>query len=284
MRKIKLVLLILIPLVLTSQINAQKKLGIALTGGYDISVAGLGNWYFGAGLVGGKIIFSSSENSEIEIEYNYSNFSNSSIANRMFSYRSQVKYGYENKNSDDDPIFLVDGKGKYIPFDEVDKTVHPNVQGAYADSLYFSNGKANMTVHSITINSVSYFDRMNFLDSRFFITCGAGLYIYNHQVDSLLFAGKPIRGGKKVNMEPFEDSRVALGFNFGGGLDMFIADGFSLDIRAKYNFLIGELRPLEAYNYEGKGFTKDGKNVGGYKKVFPIQYITLSASIKYYFQ
>ncbi len=283
MRKIKLVLLILIPLVLTSQINAQKKWGIALTGGYDISVAGLGDWYSGAGLIGGKIIFASSSNSEIEIEYNYSNFSNSSIANRMFSYRSQAKYGYENKNSDGNPIFLVDGKGKYIPFDEVDKIVHPNVQGSYADSLYFSNGKANMTVHSITINSVSYFDRMDLLDSRFFITGGAGFYIYKHQVDSLLFAGKPIKGGEEVYMEPFEDTRVALGFNFGGGVDMLLTDDFSLDVRAKYNFLIGELRPLEAYSYEGTGFAKDGKDVGGYKKVFPIQYITLNASIKYYF-
>ena len=282
MYKIKLLSITLIALVMVGQLHAQSKWGVGLTGGYNLPIAGYNNWYSGTGLFGGKLIFESSSSSELEIEYNYSNFSNSSMAERMFSSKSQIKYAYlPNEN---EAIFIIGADGKHIPFSEVDKNKYPKAKGKTADSLYSSEGSSKMTLHSITLNTVKYFERNNFLNSRFFLTGGVGFHIYKHQVDSLLYGGKPIDSeGNKIFLEPFEDSRVALGFNIGGGLDAKISEQIVLDIRTRYNVIVGELRPIEAYKYKGEGFASENKTIDVLEKVFPIQYITFSASIKYFF-
>lgn len=253
MLKLKLLLFSLIALFLVGQIQAQNKWGVSLTGGYDIPIAGLSDWYSGTGRYGGKIIFVSSKSHEIEIEYNYSKFTDGSIADRKFSYKSMIKYP--------------DDEGNLV----------------YRDSLYSSNGSSYMTLHSITVNTVKYFDRMNFLNARFLFTGGVGFYIHNHRVDSLLYSGRPIIKDKEIYMDPYSDKRVALGFNIGGGIDFKITERTSIELRAKYNFFISELRPLEAYRYEGEGFESEGKDIGGLENVFPIQYIDVSASFKFYF-
>ncbi len=282
MRKLKLFLISLITLIFVGNIQAQSKLGIGLTGGYNLSIAGLSNWYTGTIKFGGKIIFPSSESNELELEYAYSRFTDGSIAERMFAYKSIQKYAYV--DLDGTKEFITDINGNFIPYDKIDKTKYPKAKGKNIDSLYSAGGSSFMTVNSITINSVIYFDRMSFLDSRFFITGGAGFYIYKHSVDSLLYGGRPIYKGKPVYMKPFVDSRVALGINIGGGYNMEISKNISFDFRARYNLVIGELRPLEAYGFKGKGFATDDKNIGGLLKVFPIQYIDIVTSIKYYFQ
>jgi len=262
-------------------LNAQKKIGVGLIGGYSLPIGNLSNWYSGIELFGGRIIFGSSVNNEYEVEYNYLNYSNSSMTERMFAYKSQKKYAYLTDEKGE-TIFISDNNGNYIPYSEVDKNKYPNAKGKFADSLYSSSGSSNMTINSITINSVAYIGRMDILKSRFFITGGLGFYIYKHHVDSLLYGGRPFKNGKKVFLEPFEDSRVALGFNFGGGVEFQISDDFSMDIRLRYNFIVGEIRPMEAYTYKGNGFASDDKRITPLEKVFPIQNINLSASIKYY--
>ncbi len=284
MHNIKLLLITLIALIFVGHLNAQNKWGVGLTGGYDLPIENLSNWYSGTPLLGGKIIFSSSADTDFEIEYNYSNFSNSSITDRMFAYKSQIKYAYETKDLNGKPIFLLDNSGNYIPKNEVNENEHPKAKWSNADSLYSSNGSSNMTISSITINKVFYFERINALSSRFFITGGLGFHIYKHSVDSLLYGGLPFKNGKKVFLKPFDDSRVALGFNIGGGLESQIADNIAFDVRVKYSLIIGELRPMEAYTYKGSGFASEDKQIEPLEKVFPIQHVSFSASIKYYFQ
>ncbi len=284
MYKIKLLLTTLIVLILIGELHAQNSWGVGLVGGYDIPLSGLKNWYSSAALTGGKIIFNTSQNNELEIEYNYNVFLNSTMSERMFAAKSQIKYAFVDKDANNKPMFLTDANGNYIPYAEVDKQTYPNAKQTYADSLYSSSGSSRMTVHSITVNTIKYFDEINFLKSRLFITGGFGFYFYKNEVDSLLYGGQPIYRDKKVFMKPFEDSRVSLGFNIGGGIDFLVADNIAIDLRGKYNFIVGELRPIEAYKYKGKGFKKDAEDIGGLTKVFPIQYVTFSASVKYYFQ
>ncbi len=284
MHKIKLLLIVLISLIFIGHLDAQKKSGIGLVGGYDISISGLSNWYSGAGLIGGKIVFCTSSNNSLEIEYNYHSFLNSSMPDRMFIAKSQIKYAYENKDANNKPIFITDDQGNYIPYKKIDKQTYPNAKKSFADSLYSSSGSSKMTVHSITINTIKYFTQNNFFQSRFFIMGGIGFHVYKNQVDSLLYGGQPIYRGKKVYMKPFEDSRVALGFNLGGGIEIPVTNNINFDLRTKYNFIVGELRPMEAYKYKGHGFKKDAEEIGILKKVFPLQYITISASFTYYFQ
>ena len=283
MHNIKLLFITLIALIFVGHLNAQNKWGVGLTGGYNLPIENLSNWYLGTPLLGGKIIFSSSEDTDFEIEYNYSNFSNSSIADRMFAYKSRIKYAYLT-NENDEKVFILDAGGKHIPYSEVDKSKYPKAKGKEADSLYSSNGSSNMIINSITINRVAYFEKMDILNSRFFITGGLGFYMYKHSVDSLLYGGLPFKNGKKVFLKPFDDSRVALGFNIGGGLESQIADNIAFDVRVKYSLIVGELRPMEAYTYQGSGFASEDKQIEPLKKVFPIQHVSFSASIKYYFQ
>ena len=253
MLKLKQSFICLAVLVIISQLQAQNKIGIALTGGYDIPIGGLSDWYKGTGDYGAKLIFPTSKTNDIEIEYTYSDYTNSSIEERKFSYKSQNKY--------------------------------PNEEGnlVTVDSLYSSKGSSHMTVHKIVINTVKYFNRTGFLNSRFLVTGGAGFYIHNHEVDSLIYPGRPIYRDKEIYMDPYSDKRVALGFNIGGGMEFGLTDKMALELRARYNLFISELRPLESYRYEGEGFTSDGKEIGGLENVFPIQYFDISATLKYYF-
>ncbi len=235
------------------KLTAQDSWGIGVNGGYVLPLGGLHDWYSGTPQYGGTVIFNTSQNTDIQIEYNYCKFSPGSIEDRKFSYKSVLKYPDE------------EGKMKNV------------------DSLYSSYGSSYMTVNSITLNLDKYFNKMNFLNSRFLITGGVGFYVQRHNVDSLLYAGRPVYRHKMVYMEPYEDKRVALGFNLGCGIEFKINENNAIDIRAKYNLFISDMRPLEAYRYEGEGFTRDGKDVGPLKQVFPIQYLNFNIAYKFFF-
>jgi len=254
MYKLKLIFFSIISFVLIGQLTAQDGWGVGVNAGYVLPLGGLRDWYSGTPQFGGNVIFNTSQNSDIQVEYNYCKLSPGSIENRKFSYKSMLKHPDEN------------GDMKKL------------------DSLYSSYGSSYMTVNSITINLDKYFSRMNFLNSRFLISGGVGFYIQYHHVDSLLYGGRPIYKHKMLFLKPYEDKRVALGFNLGGGIEFMLNENNVIDLRARYNLFISELRPLEAYRYEGEGFTKDGEDVGPLKQVFPVQYLNFNITYKFFFK
>jgi len=69
-------------------------------------------------------------------------------------------------------------------------------------------------------------------------------------------------------MTPAQDTQTALSANLGFGMEAFITSSVALDVRARYNFIIGELRPFEDWKLQ---------------KVFPLQLFDLSAGLKFYF-
>ena len=65
----------------------------------------------------------------------------------------------------------------------------------------------------------------------------------------------------------FHDKVAALTFSFGGGISIVGSEQFVIDLRLRYNVIMGELRPLEDW---------------GLEKVFPMQAMDLVGGIKYY--
>ena len=75
---------------------------------------------------------------------------------------------------------------------------------------------------------------------------------------------------KSLLLEAFSDTRTALGVNVGFGVEGFIFDNISVDLRGRYNVLLGELRPMEAWGIEGQ--------------TFPMQFWNVRAGMRFYFK
>lgn len=99
---------------------------------------------------------------------------------------------------------------------------------------------------------------------------GVGFYDYDFYNENLVFGAQttpPL--DTTLVLHPFSDTRTALSFNLGLGAQAFIIENWALDVRARYNMVIGELREVVQYNI---GHT------------FPIQLFDMSAGIKFYFK
>jgi hypothetical protein len=64
------------------------------------------------------------------------------------------------------------------------------------------------------------------------------------------------------------DTRTAVTAALGVGLEAFLTPTIALDVRARYHFILSELRPYDAW---------------GLDKAFPLQMMDLSAGFKFYF-
>jgi hypothetical protein len=99
-----------------------------------------------------------------------------------------------------------------------------------------------------------------------YIAVGAGYYDYQDHVSGLIFPGQKFEPLDATIQEDFEDEHTALGGSF--GLGMTIVQGrFGLDLRGRYNVILGDLRPLEAWGFAG---------------VFPITILDLRTTFKMY--
>ncbi len=72
----------------------------------------------------------------------------------------------------------------------------------------------------------------------------------------------------QVVMDRQEDTRTAVTAALGLGLEAFLTPTIALDVRGRYHFILGELRPYDAW---------------GLNKAFPLQMYDLSAGFKFYF-
>jgi len=73
-----------------------------------------------------------------------------------------------------------------------------------------------------------------------------------------------------VTMGLQRDTRTALSGTVGLGLEAFLTPTIAVDMRARYHFVLGELRP-----YTGGGWA--------FEKTFPLQMMDLSVGFKFYF-
>jgi len=115
-----------------------------------------------------------------------------------------------------------------------------------------------------------------------YIVVGGGFYDHNTVAENIIWPGQaPTDAGAlgndadgnpkpSVNMGTQTDTRTALAGALGLGIEAFLTPTIAVDLRARYHFVLGELRP-----YTASGWT--------FEKTFPLQMVDLSAGIKFYF-
>ena len=132
------------------------------------------------------------------------------------------------------------------------------------------DAKSSMTYNSLLVNGLVKWTQRGepFRASSFapYIAVGSGFYRYKNHVSGLLWPGQ--KDALVTKMEPFTDQRFALGFNAGLGIEAFVVDNVAVDLRARYNMVIGELRPMEDW---------------GIQEAFTLQAVDLGAGLKVYF-
>jgi opacity protein-like surface antigen len=106
-------------------------------------------------------------------------------------------------------------------------------------------------------------------DYRYYMLVGGGLYRYKAVNENLVY---PRQTTTAINlgllMDTQVDQRYTLGGNFGFGVEGFVTDNLSVDLRGRYTFVVGELRPLLYY---------------GLERTRPLHTLDVGASLKFYF-
>ncbi len=138
---------------------------------------------------------------------------------------------------------------------------------------YASPGaSADMRINSAVINFLVRMGRPSGLfqarRSSLYLLVGAGFFDYDNRVRGLIYPGQtatPLNPARLL--EPDRDRRTALGVNLGLGLERFLTRVVALDFRARHNFILGQLKPREAWRV---------------KEAWPLQTVDLGVAVKFY--
>ena len=116
-----------------------------------------------------------------------------------------------------------------------------------------------------------------------YIVVGGGFYDHKTVAENIVWPGQSPTDASGVDatnvdtqgdilpqvvMDRQEDTRTAVTAALGLGLEAFLTPTIALDVRGRYHFILGELRPYDAW---------------GLNKAFPLQMYDLSAGFKFYF-
>ena len=129
---------------------------------------------------------------------------------------------------------------------------------------------SRFNLNSFLINALAYLrPRTSGSDIQLlpYVTVGAGFYDFQDRISGLIYPGQRVEPlDPDLHLEPIEDEKTALGANV--GLGMTIVQGrFGLDVRSRYNVILGDLRPLEAW---------------GLNSVFPLTTVDFRTTFKVY--
>ena len=198
---------------------------------YNIPAFGFKNWYSGANQLGGRLIIVSSPNRALELEYQHVKFTDGAIVDKEFMWAADQNY--------------------------------------YASP----EASAEMTMNSVVVNAILYSgdNGLTFSAARYspYLVIGGGFYRCENSVSGLIYPGQRTEPlDPNIKLAPYTDSRTALGANIGLGVEAFVTDNVAIDLRARYNFIVGEIRPMNAW---------------GLDKVFPLQSFSMGAALKFYF-
>jgi len=218
------------------------RFGVGLSGSFSFPVGGLERRHRATESFGLLISYIKTARSTIEVEYHRTRF---------------------------DPGKMEDAQFFWPPTD-------PTTWKIYTSPL----ARNYFTVNAFTINGLYHFADRNAhepegLKQRVaagpYIVYGGGFYHYTDSVAGLIFSGQPDLGSgldDTLLIESFEDTDVGWGFNLGGGAEVMMSNTASLDVRARYHLIIGELRQMDAYNV---------------KRAYPLHYVDIGVTMKFYF-
>lgn len=187
------------------------------------------DWYSSASKFGMAFVYVPSQRMSVEVEYHRSHFDKGSLESRTFIWTAG------------------------------DKKPHTS-----------PDAQSDMKINSLLVNGVVYLGKKvpNFQASSFspYVVVGGGFYRYRHQVQGMLYPAQ--QGALVLTLPPFTDQNFALGLNAGFGVEAFVVNNVAIDLRARYNFLVGQLRSMEEW---------------GLTETFPLMMVDVGAGLKFYF-
>ncbi len=124
-----------------------------------------------------------------------------------------------------------------------------------------------MSFNSIAANGIVHLRALG-QGTTPYLTGGMGFFWYKNAVSGLIFPGQTgTTLDTGLSLSAYEDNWPALTAMLGAGVSIVTSERFLIDIRARYNIMLGELRPLEDW---------------GLLKTFPLQAFDLMVGFKYF--
>ena len=223
-----------IGMLMADAVQAQQgKWGVGGFVDYNLPMSQLRKRWGNEAKYGGSLIYVSSPRTTIEIEYNRTVADNGKPASQAFVY------------------------------------------GVDHQSYTSPNGVSKITFNNLVVNALLFVGEENQThgfkarDYRYYVLVGGGIYRYKAVNKDLVY---PAQTTDPINlslvMDPQIDQRYTLGANIGAGVEGFVTENLSIDLRARYNFVVGELRPMLYY---------------GLERVRPLQMFDVGVGMKFYF-
>jgi len=211
--------------------ESSRKWGIGTFLSYNVPAFSLKDRFSAARKYGASWQYSLNPRLYLEAEYHRSKFLNGKLAKRPFT------WGVDNKQ------YMSPGATSEMKFN-----------GAAVNLLIFYPKEP-------------VFRASNF---AYYLEVGGGFYNYRSENRNFIFPGQTTRPlNPAIVLQPQIDQRTALSLNFGFGAQAFVLNNMAVDLRARYNIAIGDLRPMLAWGIE--------------EKTFPLQMLDLGVGLKFYF-
>ena len=135
---------------------------------------------------------------------------------------------------------------------------------------YFSpQAESKFNLNSFILTALTHIGETSAGDLQLspYVAIGAGIYDYQDSVSGMIYPGQPVEPlDTSLLLQPQSDDHTPLGATLGLGITVR-QNRFGLDVRARYHMILGDLRPMEAWNVE---------------EVFPISVVDLRTTFKMY--
>ena len=212
-----------------------KRYGIGIYGVLQQPVGTLKKWYNSSPEGAAQLTYVVSSKTMAEVEFHYSKLTDAGLKDREFTWFNGI--GAANKTKVRSP-----------------------------------SAKAKMWMASLVVNGVRNFVPDKAHGGVPYITAGIGFYKYRHDVSGLIWPGQvgtAIKTDAQSMLEPIKDYETALSMNIGLGVYFKTSDHFAVDLRARWNLSMGQLRPFEDW---------------GILQTFPIQSVNVMVGFKYFWK
>lgn len=209
--------------------QAKHRWGLGTVGGLSLPVLGMGERFSGTGQYGITWQRGYSSRMTLEVEYHHAEFENGEETKRPFVWNFDKK--------------------EYLSPQAV----------------------SEMTFNNVLLNVLIAVGPQAPQKSRiYYFAFGPGIYGYKTERRNFIFPGQtgPVLN-QTLYLPPQIDKKAALGVHAGFGGQIFLGDSFALDLRGRYHFVLGDIRPMAAWGFDGS--------------TMPLQMFEIGAGLKFYF-
>lgn len=205
------------------------KYGAGIFANRSTPLLGLADRYPASQEYGVVLDYRLSDRTTLELEYHHTRIDDGAIEHRAFQWNVDKKFYYS-----------------------------PEARSRFNLNAFLLNALVDLTER-----------RGSDLQLRPYLAVGSGFYDYQDRVSGLIYPGQkaePLDPG--LLMAPREDEHTALGVSLGFGMAV-VQGRFGLDVRTRYHLILGDLRPMEAWDMES---------------VFPVSLLDVRTTFKVYFR